>query len=50
MAFRCLVNQQMTLTETSPMPKITVIADTSCLIALSKIEAIELLRKLYEDV
>jgi len=32
------------------MPKIAVIADTSCLIALSKIEAIELLRKLYENV
>jgi predicted nucleic acid-binding protein len=26
------------------MPNITVIADTSCLIALSKIEAIELLK------
>ena len=32
------------------MPNITVIADTSCLIALSKIEAIELLKKLYEEV
>jgi predicted nucleic acid-binding protein len=32
------------------MPNITVIADTSCLIALSKIEAIELLKELYEEV
>ncbi|HPF94235.1 MAG TPA: DUF3368 domain-containing protein [Tenuifilaceae bacterium] len=32
------------------MPKITVIADTSCLIAFSKIEAIELLKKLYGEV
>ena len=32
------------------MPKITVIADTSCLIALSKIEAFELLKELYEEV
>jgi len=32
------------------MPDITVIADTSCLIALSKIEAIELMGKLYEEV
>lgn len=32
------------------MPDIAVIADTSCLIALSKIEAIELLKELYEEV
>lgn len=32
------------------MPNITVIADTSCLIALSKIEAIEVLKELYEEV
>jgi predicted nucleic acid-binding protein len=32
------------------MPNIIVIADTSCLIALSKIEAIELLKELYEEV
>ena len=32
------------------MPNITVIADTSCLIALSKMEAIELLKELYEEV
>jgi predicted nucleic acid-binding protein len=32
------------------MPNITVIADTSCLIALSKIEAIELLNELYEEI
>jgi predicted nucleic acid-binding protein len=32
------------------MLNITVIADTSCLIALSKIEAIELLKELYEEV
>ena len=32
------------------MPNISVIADTSCLIALSKIEAIELLKELYEEV
>ena len=32
------------------MPNITVIADTCCLIALSKIQAIELLKKLYEEV
>jgi len=32
------------------MPDITVIADTSCLIALSKIEAIELLKELYEEI
>lgn len=32
------------------MPDITIIADTSCLIALSKIESIELLRELYEEV
>jgi len=32
------------------MPNITVIADTSCLIALSKLEAIELLKELYEEV
>jgi predicted nucleic acid-binding protein len=32
------------------MPDIAVIADTSCLIALSKIEAIELLNELYEEV
>lgn len=32
------------------MPNIAVIADTSCLIALSKIEAIELLKELYEEV
>ncbi len=32
------------------MPNIIVIADTSCLIALSKIEAIELLNKLYDKV
>jgi predicted nucleic acid-binding protein len=32
------------------MPNITVIADTSCLIALSKIEGIELLKELYQEV
>jgi predicted nucleic acid-binding protein len=32
------------------MPNITVIADTSCLIALSKIEAIELLNEIYEKI
>jgi len=32
------------------MPNITVIADTSSLIVLSKIEGIELLRKLYQEV
>jgi predicted nucleic acid-binding protein len=32
------------------MPNIIVIPDTSCLIALSKIEAIELLKELYEEV
>ena len=32
------------------MPNIIVIADTSCLIALSKIEAIELLKELYEEI
>ena len=32
------------------MPNITVIADTSYLIALSKIEAIELLNELYEEI
>ncbi len=32
------------------MPDIVVIADTSCLIALSKIEAIELLKELYEEI
>lgn len=32
------------------MPNVTVIADTSCLIALSKIEAIELLKELYQEV
>lgn len=32
------------------MPNITVIADTSCLIALSKIEAFELLKELYKEV
>ena len=32
------------------MPSIIVIADTSCLIALSKIEAIELLKELYEEI
>jgi len=32
------------------MPNITVIADTSCLIALSKIEAIGLLNELYEEI
>ncbi len=32
------------------MPSVTVIVDTSCLIALSKIEAIELLKELYEEV
>lgn len=35
---------------TLQMPNITIIADTSCLIALSKIEAIELLKELYEEV
>jgi len=32
------------------MPDITVIADTSCLIALTKIEALELLKELYKEV
>lgn len=32
------------------MHEIIVIADTSCLIALSKIEAIDLLEKLYQEV
>ena len=32
------------------MLNITVIADTSCLIALTKIEAINLLKNLYEEV
>jgi len=32
------------------MREIIVIADTSCLIALSKIEAIDLLEKLYQEV
>jgi predicted nucleic acid-binding protein len=32
------------------MPNINVIADTSCLIALSKVEAIELLNELYEEI
>ncbi|NHB69798.1 DUF3368 domain-containing protein [Perlabentimonas gracilis] len=32
------------------MPNITVIADTSCLIALSKVEGIELLKELYQEV
>lgn len=32
------------------MPDIVVIADTSCLISLSKIEAIELLKELYEEI
>ncbi len=32
------------------MPNTTVIADTSCLIALSKIEGIELLKELYQEV
>ena len=32
------------------MPEIVVIADTSCLIALSKINAFELLRTMYKEV
>jgi predicted nucleic acid-binding protein len=32
------------------MPNITVVADTSCLIALSKIDAIQLLKELYQEV
>lgn len=32
------------------MPNVIVIADTSCLIALSKIDAIELLKELYEEI
>ncbi|MDD2549522.1 MAG: DUF3368 domain-containing protein [Bacteroidales bacterium] len=32
------------------MPNITVIANTTCLIALSKIDAIELLKELYEEI
>ena len=32
------------------MPEIVVIADTSCLIALSKIKALELLHSMYKKV
>jgi predicted nucleic acid-binding protein len=34
----------------SPMPEITVIADTSCLIALTNINALDLLKNLYTEV
>ena len=33
-----------------PMPEITVIADTSCLIALTNINALDLLKNLYTEV
>lgn len=40
----------MIYSATSTMPEIAVIADTSCLISLSRIEALHILKALYREV